>query len=218
VGAKSLGAACTGNAECRSGECYDQDFLVYGGQRTFCSGACAVNSDCGADQHCVRLVVGNNGTLDNPLDDLVSGYCQTLFPPLASSDCQSSADCVARANGSDSCDVAHGTCYRSGAKPGSRCASETDCPSGAVCSTGPRFAGGYCQTFGCSPDATTGPDACPGTNSVCAQRGGPDEPIAGCYEGCGSGANSCSRASEGYSCQAPRSGLPATICLVTGGT
>ena len=33
---------CTGAAECRSGECYDRDFHVSGGQnRAFCSGACA---------------------------------------------------------------------------------------------------------------------------------------------------------------------------------
>ena len=71
-----------GNAECRSGECYDQGFNAHGAQRTR-SGACGVNSDCSADPRCTRLVVGNNGTPDDPLeDDLVSGYCQTLFPPI----------------------------------------------------------------------------------------------------------------------------------------
>ena len=218
AGAKSLGEACAGNAECRSGECYDRDFHLYGGQRAYCSGACTVNSDCGADQRCVRLVVGNNGTPSDPLDDLLSGYCQTLFPPALASDCQVSADCVARADGSDTCDVAHGLCYRQAAAPGDACTSEAECPLGAACSTGPRFLGGYCQTFGCAPGATSGVDACPGANSACVQRGGPDEPIAACYEGCAPGANTCSRAAEGYDCEAPTAGAAPSICLVKSGT
>jgi hypothetical protein len=218
-GAKSLGTSCTTAAECRSGECYDRDFHVSNSQnRAYCSGACNVNSDCGPDQTCQRLVVGNNGTPGDPLDDLVVGYCRTLFVPLATTACTDDASCVRLQNGSDTCDVTHGLCYRKAAVPGSACASATDCPVGGECSTGPRFTGGYCQTFGCDPAATTGVNACPGTNSVCTQRGGPDEPIAACYEKCALGGSACSRASAGYLCDSVASGAPPNVCLVSGGT
>jgi hypothetical protein len=217
-GTKSVGTACTAAAECRSGECYDRDFHVSGGQnRAFCSSACQVNSDCGPDQGCVRLVVGNNGTGDDPLDDLVVGYCRTLFVPLAATACTSDAGCVARQDGSDTCDTTHGLCYRKAAVPGSACTRETDCPVGADCSVGPRFEGGYCQTWGCDPAATSGVDACPGTTSTCAQRGGPDEPISACYEGCVAG-GACSRASVGYTCESVAPSVPPSVCLVSSGT
>jgi hypothetical protein len=216
-GTKSMGAACGSNAECRSVECYDRNGTQNGGtNRTFCAGPCTRSSDCGADQRCVRLVVSNNGTPDDPLDDLVSGYCQTLFPSVPGEDCQSDAHCVARQDGSDTCDVAHGLCYNKTAVPGVACARDTDCMLGGTCSTGPRFAGGYCQTFGCDPGATTGVDACGGTNSVCATRGGPDEPIGACYERCTS-ATPCSRAAAQYVCEPATSGVPANICLFTTG-
>jgi hypothetical protein len=217
-GAKSLGVACAAAAECRSGECFDHDFNIpssAAGNRAQCSGTCAVSSDCGGDQRCVRLVVGNNGTPDDPLDDQVSGYCQTLFPPFATGDCATDANCVARQDGSDTCDVAHGVCYKKTAVAGSACTRDTECMVGGTCSTGPRFSGGYCQVWGCSPTATMGVDACPGANGACAQRGGPDEPIAGCYEGCAT--STCSRAAEGYSCEPATAGKPPSICLVRGG-
>lgn len=218
-GAKSLGTACAGGAECRSGECYDRDFHVSnGGNRAACSGACNVNSDCGPDQTCARLVVGNNGTPSDPLDDLVAGYCRTLFVAVATTGCGTDAECVARQNGSDTCDVTHGLCYRKAALPGSACATETDCPAGADCSMGVRFTGGYCQTSGCDAAATSGVDACPGTNSLCTQRGGPDEPISACYERCVPGGAACSRASTGYSCQSVTPSVPPSVCLVGNGT
>jgi hypothetical protein len=217
-GPKSLGEACTAASECRSRECYDREFHVSGGQnRAFCSGACNVNSDCGPDQGCVRLVVGNNGTAGDPLDDLVAGYCRTLFVPLAATGCQSNANCVALQNGSDACDLAHGLCFKSTAAPGSACTTETDCPIGGECSMGPRFLGGYCQTFGCSATATSGVDLCPG-NSTCAQRGGPDEPISGCYEKCTPGGTACSRAAAGYACESVTPSAPPNVCLVGSGT
>jgi hypothetical protein len=218
-GAKSLGTACAAGTECRSGECYDRDFHVSnGGNRAYCSGACNLNSDCGSDQTCARLVVGNNGTPSDPLDDLVAGYCRTLFAPVAATACSTDAGCAALQNGSDTCDVTHGLCYRKAAVPGSACASETGCPLGGDCSTGPRFVNGYCQTFGCDAAATSGVNACPGTNSICAQRGGPDEPISGCYEKCAPTGAACSRASDGYSCQSATSSAPPSICLVGNGT
>jgi len=216
-GTKSLGAPCAAGSECRSGECYDRDFLVAGGQNgTLCSGPCQVNSDCGADQTCARLVVGNNGTAGDPLDDSVVGYCRSLFP--SSNACSDDNSCVLRNNGSDACDSAHGLCYRRAAAPGSPCTSAYDCPLGGDCSTGPRFAGGYCQTFGCDPAATSGVNACPGTNGQCAQRGGPDEPISACYEKCVPGGAVCSRASAGYTCEAPTPNALPSICLVASGT
>jgi hypothetical protein len=218
-GAKSLGTACTAASECRSGECYDRDFHVSGGQnRAYCSGACGVNSDCGPDQTCQRLVVGNNGTPADPLDDLVVGYCRTLFVPVATTACATDANCVARQNGSDTCDVVHGLCFRGAAVPGDACTSETDCPLGGDCSMGPRFTGGYCQTFGCDQAATTGVDACPGPSSICAQRGGPDEPISACYEKCAASGAACSRASAGYKCEPITPGVPPNACLVGSGT
>jgi len=83
---------------------------------------------------------------------------------------------------------------------------------------GVRFAGGYCQTFGCDQAATSGVDACPGSNSVCAQRGGPDEPISACYEKCAPGGTACSRASAGYACESATPGTPPSVCLVASGT
>ena len=92
----------------------------------------------------------------DPLDDLVVGYCRTLFVAVAGTACASDADCVALQNGSDGCDVTHGLCYRKAAVPGSACTSETDCPVGGECSMGPRFPGGYCQTFGCDAGGDVG--------------------------------------------------------------
>jgi hypothetical protein len=220
AGQKSLGAACGAAAECRSGECYDRTWLVANGaNRAACSGACTVNSDCGPDQHCARLVTGNNGTPSDPLDDVVSGYCHTMFPPTIAEDCNTDAACVARQDGSDTCDVAHGLCYRQAAVPGSACASDSGCMLDGTCSTGPRFIGGYCQSFGCSPTAGSGVDACAGAQSSCAQRGGPDEPIAGCYERCGGAAQTaCTRPTDGYVCAPPTTGVPPSICLVGNGT
>jgi hypothetical protein len=220
AGTKSLGDACSANAECRSGQCFDRNWLMpNGSNRAACSGACTVNSDCGADQRCTRLVIGNNGTPNDPLDDVVAGYCRTLFPPTIAADCNADANCVARQDGSDTCDVAHGLCYNAAAVPGSACTADSGCMVDGVCSTGPRFLNGYCQTFGCSPTATSGVDACAGTASACAQRGGPDEPIAACYGGCGGAASAaCVRAAEGYFCAAPTTGAPASICLSGNGT
>ena len=133
-----------------------------GANRAACSGACTVSSDCGADQRCARLVVGNNGTPNDPLDDLVSGYCRTLFEPTPALACASDANCVARQNGSDGCDTTYGLCFKKAAAPGSACTADAQCPLGGECSMGPRFTGGYCQTFGCVAGATSGVNACPG--------------------------------------------------------
>jgi hypothetical protein len=221
AGTKSLGQTCGSPAECRSGECFDRDWhIANGANRAACSGACVVSTDCGPDQRCARLVVGNNGTPSDPLDDLVSGYCRTLFETATAVACASDANCADRKDGSDTCETTYGICYKKTAAPGSACTGDAQCPLGGVCSVGPRFPGGYCQTFGCAAGTTSGVNACPGTGSTCAQRGGPDEPISGCYEACtpSDAGNSCSRAGEGYGCMSARVGTPATVCMAGSGT
>jgi Dickkopf N-terminal cysteine-rich region len=217
-GTKSLGAACTGGAECRSGECYDRAFrLSAPGSRAYCSGNCKVNSDCSADQRCVRIVLGNNGTISDPRDDVVAGYCETLYVPSAAAGCKADTGCTA--DGADTCDTKYGLCYKKGAATGTACTADVGCDLGASCSTGGAFKNGYCQTFGCAVGATTGVDSCPGTAAICSQRPS-DAPIHGCYEGCTQTAD-CSRGTEQYSCSAvdgPMSTMPKTICLVTQGT
>jgi hypothetical protein len=221
---KTVGQACSGNADCLSGACFDRLFRVNGGNnKTFCSSVCAVNSDCGPDQMCARLVQNNNGTLSDPTDDVVAGECQTLFTPIGASGCGVDADCVAMANGSDSCDAVHGLCYNKAAVPGVACTADTGCMLGGVCSTGSRFPGGYCQTFGCAPNptgSTPAVDLCLGTGSACAQRGGPDAPLHACYDGCQLGSDAgplmCFR--SGYACSSPLPNQPASICLAQTGT
>jgi hypothetical protein len=223
-GTKTVGQACTGNADCLSGACFDREFRVNGGtNRTYCSSVCAVNSDCGPDQTCTRLVQNDNGTPSDPTDDVVTGECQTLFTPAGASGCALDSDCVAMANGSDSCDVTHGLCYDKAAVPGSACTLDAGCMLGGVCSSGARFPGGYCQTYGCAPNptgSTPAVDLCPGAGSVCVQRGAPDAPLYACYDGCqlgsDAGALMCLRA--GFSCSAPLAGQPANICLGQTGT
>ena len=221
---KTVGQACSSNAQCLSGACFDRLFRVNGSNNnTYCSSVCAVNSDCGPDQMCARLVQNNNGTLSDPTDDVVVGECQTLFTPVGASGCGVDAYCVALANGSDTCDPVHGLCYSKSAVPGSACTADTGCMLGGVCSTGTRFPGGYCQTFGCAPNptgSTPAVDLCPGVGSACVQRGAPDAPLHACYAGCqlGSDAGALMCPRSGYACSSPLPGQPASICLGQTGT
>jgi hypothetical protein len=221
-GTKAVGTACAASAECRSGACFDQQFkLPNGSNRTFCASTCTVNSDCGADQMCVRLVQNNNGTPSDPTDDVVVGICRTLFIPIGVSGCDPASCTVSVAGGVATCDTTHGLCYNSAAVSGSACATDADCPLGGVCSSGTRFRNGYCQVFGCAPNAAAGsPDSCPGAGAVCVQRGGPDAPLRACYAGCSyaDGGGLCPRASEGYFCDSPVPGAAASICLGQTGT
>jgi len=212
TGTKSMGDACATGTDCRSGECYDRNFkLPAAGNRDFCSGHCGKNSDCAADQRCTRIVLSNNGTPSNPFDDVVAGYCQTLFTPTAAAGCATSADC--KTDGADTCDTVHGLCYKAAAATGIPCTGDGGCALGAVCSTGPRFPGGYCQTLGCAAGATTGVDSCPGATATCSQRA-TDEPLRACYEGCKL-TSDCSRVTSSYVCAAPTddAGATASICL-----
>ena len=121
------------------------------------------------------------------------------------SGCGIDSDCVALADGSDTCDAAHGLCYNKTAVPGSPCTTDDGCMLGGICSGGTRFPGGYCQTFGCAPNptgSTPAVDLCAGAGSACVQRGAPDAPIHACYDGCqfgsDAGALMCLRA--GFVC------------------
>jgi hypothetical protein len=223
-GTKTVGQACSSSADCLSGACFDRQFRLNGlTNRTYCSSVCAVNSDCGPDQMCTRLVQNNNGTPTDPTDDVVAGECQTLFVPVGVSGCGIDADCVAMANGSDTCDAVHGLCYSKTAVPGSPCTMDAGCMLGGICSGGTRFPGGYCQTFGCAPNptgSTPAVDLCAGAGSACVQRGAPDSPIHACYDGCqigsDAGALMCFRA--GFVCSSPADNQPASICLGQTGT
>jgi hypothetical protein len=215
AGNKAVGEACSGGAQCRSGDCLDRDGHVGAGQsRAFCAAVCAKNSDCGADQRCLRTVFNNNGTPSEPRDDVVVGYCRTLFVPTAAAGCQNDGDCTARADGSDTCQTTYGLCYKAAAAIGAPCAGDAACAVGATCATGPRFPGGACVAAGCDPAATAAPDACPGTNSVCTQRAS-DQPVHVCYEACVL-AGDCSRFSNGYTCETPQAGQP-PFCISGGG-
>jgi hypothetical protein len=213
-GTKSLGEACAAAADCRSGECYDRDFGTnVGPNRTFCSGVCARNSDCGSDQLCVRVVIANNGTPDEPLDDVVVGYCRALYAPNSGVACHADPDCVQRGQGGDTCDTTYGICYRQAAVIGGACASDDGCGLGQVCQTGPRYAGGACLMDGCDPAATSGRDACPGATATCGQRAS-DAPLHRCYEGCTRTADCSRNASDGYFCTVAVTGqTAASICL-----
>ncbi len=220
-GTASVGTACTSPTSCRSGACYDRTFkLPSGSNRAFCTAICGVNSDCGADQVCARLVINDNGTPSDPTDDVVEGQCQSLFTPIPSTGCGLDSDCVALNNGSDACDPTHGLCYSREAVPGSACTADTGCQLGGVCSMGTRFPGGYCQTYGCSTAPKSSADACAGTWSDCVQSGAPDSPLYACYAGCNLGSDAggsvCARAA--YVCAPPVSGQPANICLGETGT
>jgi hypothetical protein len=211
-GTKSLGEACTAPAQCRSGECYDRNFGIGStANRALCSGVCARNSDCGMNQRCVVEVVGNNGTIDDPLDDVAVGYCRSLFSATIGSACQNSNDCVTQGKGADTCDPNYGVCYKASAVIGGSCAADDGCGLGQTCALGPTFARGACVLQGCAPAGATGHDVCPGASSTCSQRMS-DEPLYRCYEGCAT-AGGCSRQADNYFCAPAQTGQSISICL-----
>ena len=156
-----------------------------GGQnRAYCSGACTVNSDCGPDQRCTRLVVGNNGIggrsarrpRDRLLPDDVRRRRQHRLHQRrgAASRSRTARTAATRRTGSA---IARRPCPAPPAPARRTARWAANAASGRVsrAATARRSAA--------TPAATSGVNACPG-NSTCAQRGGPDEPISACYEKC----------------------------------
>ncbi|HXI57226.1 MAG TPA: hypothetical protein VNO55_14255 [Polyangia bacterium] len=208
-GTKTVGAACASGAECRSGECLDTLFRFPGtASRAACSAVCWKNSDCGPQQRCQREPQSDNGTTQDPLDDIVLGYCRTLLVPAVADACAGDQTCLDRKTG-DSCDLATGLCFTKAALIGAACQTDADCLLGATCEGGPRFPGGACLLSGCQPGVASGVDACPGATSLCAQRAS-DAPVFRCYERCATAAD-CSRSPAGYRCSLDPQ--PPNICL-----
>jgi hypothetical protein len=219
TGTKNVGQNCSADGECRSGLCVDRDANPPGGNRTSCAGYCGKNSDCGAGQICLRRVTSNNGTIDDPRDDVALGFCTTLDAPAPGGASATDDNCTGQTNvdeiGGDTCDTAHATCFTRLGRIGDACAHRADCPLGAYCHLGdPNFEGGVCLSLGCDPAAVVGVDAC-GPGAICVQRA-IDAPLFGCYEACEVG-KSCRRAAEQYFCQPAATGQSATICLTPGG-
>ena len=220
TGTKNVGQACAAPAECRSGECADRDGNLPGGNnRTYCAAYCTKNSECGAGQICLRRVLSNNGTIDDPRDDVILGFCTTLAAPALNGACTSDDNCTGQINidetGGDTCDLVNRTCYTKLAKIGDACAHRASCPLGAYCRLqDPNFEGGVCASLGCDPAALAGGDSC-GDGAICLQRS-TDAPLHGCYESCGP-SKVCSRLAQGYACQPAVNGQSATICLTPGG-
>jgi hypothetical protein len=221
MGTKAVGQTCALDAECRSGECVDRDLRSpTGANRTFCGGFCAKNSDCGPTQLCLRVVRSNNGTGEDPRDDVVVGYCTPLDGPPLSGGCVTNDNCTGQINvdetGGDTCDSVRRTCFTASARIGDACQHRADCPLGAYCRLNdPRFPGGACLSLGCDPGATAGVDACP-SGSICIERPTADTPLRGCYPSCALGAI-CGRFSEGYVCEVAVVGQPGTVCIGQGG-
>jgi hypothetical protein len=215
-GTKTMGTACAAGSECRSNECLNRKFLPTPGSRMFCTGHCGKSSDCGADQRCTRIVLNNNGTPADPFDDVVTGYCQSLFTLTMAEACTADPGCAAA--GGDTCEKKYGLCYKAGTPTGAECTADEQCELGAFCrgkdpADDEGFPGGYCQTFGCAAGMTTGVDSCPGADSTCSTRSS-DDPLGACYEGCRQSGD-CSRFSKSYVCAPPSSTstAPPSICL-----
>ena len=183
---KSLGTACASPAECRSGECFDRDWHVGGGSnRAVLLGRVHVNSDCGADQRCARLVVGNNGTPRRSARRPGVG----LLPLAVRADrwrwLRRATPTASRARTARTrCDTTHGLCYKKAAAPGAACTTRRATARWAAsAASGPRFPGGYCQTFGCAAGATSGVNACPGDRTASARSAAaPTSRSPACYE------------------------------------
>jgi len=225
IGSKSVGQPCAAASECRSGECSDRDLRPpTGANRTSCAAVCSRNTDCGAGQICLRVVRNNNGTVDNPLDDIVMGACTTLDAPSLAGGCTTNDNCTGQTSvdekSGDTCDTAHKTCFTQAARIGDPCAYRADCPLGAYCRLNdPRFPGGVCLAQGCDPGAVSGVDACP-AGAICVQRP-TDSPLSSCYPACppgGTAGTACARAAEGYRCEIAGATAADAICIFQGGS
>ena len=129
---------------------------------------------------CARLVQNNNGTPSDPTDDVVAGECQTLFVPVGASGCGDRRRLPgARRTARDTCDAAHGLCYRQGGR------LRLALYDGRRLHAGRNLLEGHALPRRLLPDlrllaepgAPAGVDVCAGAGSACVQRGGPDAPI-----------------------------------------
>ena len=144
-----------------------------------------VNSDCGPDQRCVRLVVGNNGTIDDPLDDVVVGYCRTLFVPTDQRGAaRTSAECVdpGQRRGHLRPDARH--LLQGGRGHGGPCAADGALRPGPDLRARAALRGRRLRAAAARPAGATGVDACPGRAARSAASAASDEPLYRCYEGC----------------------------------
>lgn len=174
------GDPCSAHSDCSGG---NDGFCIreaIGWRAGYCSRSCAVDTDCGAGQHC-GFIPATGG----------DGACVL--------DCASDADCRADgyicfnadddAGGVDECGPA-GTGL---GVPGDACLGVWDCAGGsdARCVEGGDWLDGYCYQAGCTVDTD-----CP-ANSHCSDIGTAMAPFLACVPDCTSDGD-CR--SPGYAC------------------
>ena len=216
AGTAAVGVACQADAECRSGACIDRALLGPNGANvTFCSSFCTKNSDCGAKQICFQSVHSNNGTPQDPTDDVVVGQCVPMAAAPKKGGCQVDNDCLLQLQdderGGDTCDLTLHTCFKKDAKIGDACRYRAQCPLGGSCIVNDaHFRNGMCVSYGCSAGSAAVADQCsPG--STCATRL-VDAPVSACFPACLT-IDDCPRKAEGYICDTPE-GNSVKICEI----
>jgi len=215
-GAAPVGAACKADADCRSGSCIDRTLLgPNGGNQTFCTSFCTKNSDCGAAQICLQSVRSNNGTPQDPTDDVLVGQCIPMTAPPNKGGCQADGDCALQLQtderGGDTCDPVRHTCYKKAAKVGDACRYRAECPLDGTCiNNDGRFRNGICARYGCQTASTATADLCP-PGTACIHRL-VDAPVSACFPACLT-LDDCARKAEGYICDTPE-GNDVKICEI----
>lgn len=150
IGARGLGEACAEDAECGSGDCYDD------AGRTYCTRACAADSDCPGGYHCRgdSCVSGPRGELGEPCvanEDCADGtFCAsrgeeswcTRVCGEGFEECPGGFDCVAAGAAS--------VCAPTLGLVGESCDSSDECLSGVCATRGDD--GGTCTRM-CSAEA-----------------------------------------------------------------
>lgn len=208
--AGAVGAACTGDTDCRAGAAP----ICLGMPEGYCSVACGAGGgdDCGGEAVCEGLDTHARYCLDGCLvrngnDDCRPGYRCAARPELDNVDgeavgvcrpgCLRTLDCERGTR----CDTTTGSCLAPGGRAiGEPCLRAAEC-SGATCLLGPGFRGGMCSAP-CGGSDTPCPDrgvcVAVAASPFCAQPCAPDDPAA------------C-RVDEGYHCR-PLEGGP-SVCL-----
>ena len=223
-GTKSLGSACAGGRRVPQRRVLRPRLPRQRRPepRATARGRAASTATAVPDQTCARLVVGNNGTPRDPLDDLVVGYCRTLFAPIAAAaaerrELRRAPERLGRLRHRARPLLQEGR-RRPASPVHDRVLTARWAPNAA---SGPRFARRLLPDLRLRRrTATLGRRTlCPGTSSACAQRGGPDEPISACYEKCVPGGGRLQPRERGLRrANRRRRRAPASICLVASGT